>query len=152
MSSFWKANSVGCLSGISKNYRYLNFSCKSFSAFVYVIYYPITWTFDRVRKGNAEICLTDCQSITLTGVNCCMCWSASRPWPVLLWKLLLCCRLAWRQMWIPVWHQPMGKQAEMHISRWENLQQQRSVNPLQSQYTVPFLIVYVILWLLIEGL
>lgn len=54
-------------------------------------------------------------------------WSASRAWPMLLWKLLLCCWLAWRQMWVPVWHEPMGKQAEMHISRWQNLQQQRSV-------------------------
>lgn len=54
-------------------------------------------------------------------------WSAPRPWPVLLWKLLLCCRLAWRQMWIPVWHQPVGEQAEVHVSRWQNLQQQRSV-------------------------
>lgn len=38
-------------------------------------------------------------------------------------------------MWIPVWHQPVGKQEEMHISRWQNLQQQRSVYRLQHQHT-----------------
>lgn len=92
----------------------------------WIVFNALTCTFRCVRISRSA-------NLTSEPIGCCMFSSASRPRPVLLWKLLLCCWLAWRQMWIPVWHQPMGKQAEMHISRWQNLQQQRLVSLLHNR-------------------
>lgn len=78
-------------------------------------------------ESRANVFVYECFLFPQLNSSAVVFWSAPRPWPVLLWKLLLCCWLAWRQMWIPVWHQPVGEQAEVHVSRWQNLQQQRSV-------------------------